>query len=144
MFGRVPCLPFDFILPTCHSTTPSQSKSSLCWKSERSNEKSLPTSFSTLQWKKNVIRRKNKRPFLTTLEPGDWVRTDKMRSYWEEQVKISMAIKIVPQTWRHSKELKVPQTWMHSIEILVPQIWSHPKKLVVAQIWRHSKESLVP
>ena len=28
MFSRVPPLPIDLILPTCHSTTPSQSKSS--------------------------------------------------------------------------------------------------------------------
>ena len=99
MFGRVPRLPIDLILPTRSSTTPSQSKSSYVetWKNQMKEAYQLAFQHSNERKTKDVIRRNTKRPCLTTLEPGDRVLirnlserrgTDKMRSCWEEQIYI--------------------------------------------------------
>ena len=99
MFGRVPRLPIDLILPTYSSTTPSQSKSSYVenWRDQMKEAYQLAFQYSDERKTKDVVRRNAKRPCLTTLEPGDRVlirnlsergRTGKMRSYWEEQIYI--------------------------------------------------------
>ena len=99
MFGRVPRLPIDLILPTYSSTTPSQSKSSYVenWRDQMKEAYQLAFQYSDDRKTKDVVRRNAKRPCLTTLEPRDRVlirnllergRTGKMRSYWEEQIYI--------------------------------------------------------
>ena len=99
MFGRVSHLPIDLILPTCSSTTPSQSKSSYVetWKNQMKEAYQLAFQPSNERKTKDVIRRNTKRPCLTTLEPGDKVLIHKLskkggtgniRSYWEKQIYI--------------------------------------------------------
>ena len=99
MFGRVPRLPIDLILPTYSSTTPSQSKLSYVrtWRDQMKGAYRLAFQHSNERKTKDIVRRNAKRPCLTTLEPGDRVLihnlserggTGKMRSYWEKQVYI--------------------------------------------------------
>ena len=75
MLGRVPHLPIDLILPTCSSTTPSQSKLSYVetWKNQMKEAYQLAFQHSNERKTKDDIRRNTKRPCLTTLEPGDKV-----------------------------------------------------------------------
>ena len=70
IFGHVPSLPTDLILPTCHSTTPSQLKSSYVetWK-----EQKLAFKHFNERKTKGVVKQNTRRPCLTTLEPSDRV-----------------------------------------------------------------------
>ena len=72
MFGRVPRLPTDLILPTCSSTTPSPSNSSYVetWKYQMKEAYQFAFQHSNERKARDVIRRNTKRPCLTTLEPG--------------------------------------------------------------------------
>ena len=77
MFGRVPRLPIDLILPTYSSTTPSQSKSSYVenWRDQMKEVYQLAFQYSDERKTKDVVRRNAKRPCLTTYPtiPGDRV-----------------------------------------------------------------------
>ena len=97
MFVRVPSLPIILILTTCHSNTPSWSKSSYIetWKEQMKEAYQFAFQYSNQRKTKDVIRRNTKRPCLITLEPGDRVLIcnlsekggrNKMRSYWEEKI----------------------------------------------------------
>ena len=70
MFGHVPRLPIDLILPTCSSITPSQLKSSYVetWKNQMKEAYQLAFQHSNERKTKHVIRRNTKRPCLTSLE----------------------------------------------------------------------------
>ena len=69
MFGRVPRLLIDLILPTCHSTTPSQPNSSCveAWKEQMKEAYQLVFYHSNETKTKDIIRWNTKRPGLTAL-----------------------------------------------------------------------------
>ena len=103
MFGCVPHLPIDLILPTCCSTTPSLLKPSYVetWKDQLKEAYQLAFQHSNEIKTKDVIRRNTKWPWLTTLEPLERVlicnlwergRAGTMRSYREEKIYIIILV----------------------------------------------------